>query len=126
MSAFEARVEDRAPPGSELPGVNFAGYLRTESGVGAAARGYVRALKRLKVPTALVDLSGLQINRSEDRSLIEFDQAYPHDLNLVCADVELHFAIMAHLGEDFYKQHYNVGIWAWEIPRFTSKWHNRF
>ena len=33
--------------------VNVSGYLRDESGWGAAARGYVRALRRLGVPTRL-------------------------------------------------------------------------
>ena len=37
-------------------------------------------------------------------------------MNLVCADVELHYAIMAHLGDDFFRDRYNVGIWAWELP----------
>ena len=36
--------------------VNVSGYLRDESGWGAAARGYVRALRRLGVPTGLAAL----------------------------------------------------------------------
>ena len=39
--------------------VNVSGYLRDESGWGAAARGYVRALRRLGVPTGLADFSAL-------------------------------------------------------------------
>src|SRR5437879_133585 len=38
-------------------GVNVCGYLRDESGWGAAGRGYVRALRSLGVPLALGDLS---------------------------------------------------------------------
>src|SRR5437868_1352396 len=74
-------------------GVNFCGYLRTESGVGAAARGYVRALEKAGVPLALLDISDLQTNRSQDCEIRRFDDKHPFDINLICADVELHFSI---------------------------------
>src|SRR5437667_4136001 len=70
-------------------GINFCGYLRTESGVGAAARGYVRALKSAGLPLALLDISDLQTNRSQDRFLDGFGAEHPYDVNLICAHVEL-------------------------------------
>jgi glycosyltransferase involved in cell wall biosynthesis len=119
----------QAPPDKRLQpgnGVNVAGYLRTESGVGAAARGYIRALQELGMPLALCDLSHLQGNRATDQTVSHVDAVHPYDLNLVCADVELHFAIMAELGESFFRDRYNVGIWAWELPRFPQRWYDRF
>ena len=114
-------------PNKAKRGVNLVGYLRTESGVGSAARGYHRALGKLGVPCALNDISGLQGNRSLDASLADqLVRDHPHDINLVCADVGLHYAILAHLGEDFFENRYNVGIWAWELPRFPAKWFDRF
>ena len=107
-------------------GVNVVGYLRTESGVGSAVRAYLRALHRLQMPVALCDVSDLQTNRSEDCSIGRFDATHPHDINLVCADVELHYAIMTHVGEEFFANRYNVGIWAWEQPGFPQKWYDRF
>jgi glycosyltransferase involved in cell wall biosynthesis len=109
-----------------INGINVAGYLRTESGVGAAARGYIRALQELDTPLALCDLSHLQGNRAKDQTVSRMDAVYPYNVNLVCADVELHFAIMADLGENFFRDHYNVGIWAWELPRFPQRWYDRF
>jgi glycosyltransferase involved in cell wall biosynthesis len=109
-----------------MSGVNLAGYLRTESGVGEAARRTLRALRCASLPVALADVSGLQVNRSEDPSLGRFDAGHPHDVNLVCADVELHYALLAHLGEDFFRDRYNVGLWFWEQPRFPRKWFDRF
>jgi len=125
MSAPNPLSESGAP-GSQPNGVNVAGYLRTESGVGAAVRGYVRALRTLGAPLALCDISDLQTNRSDDRTLGSQNDTHHYRTNLVCADVELHYAIMAHLGEAFFLDHYNVGIWAWELPRFPEKWHDRF
>src|SRR5205807_963305 len=107
-------------------GINFCGYLRTESGVGAAARGYVRALEKAGLPLALLDISDLQTNRSQDRSLTKFQAEHPYDVNLVCADVELHYSILEQYGNKFFRNRYNIGIWFWELPRFPKKWFDRF
>lgn len=107
-------------------GVNLVGYLRTESGVGAAARGYVRAVRTLGVPLSLWDVSGLQANRAQDATPLELAQAAPYDVNVVIADVELHYALAAHLGEGFFRGRTNVAVWAWELPRFPAKWSDRF
>ena len=51
-----------------LAGVNVGGYLRTEGGMGAAVRGYLRALRSLAIPVALKDVSAVSGNRAEDRT----------------------------------------------------------
>jgi glycosyltransferase involved in cell wall biosynthesis len=109
-----------------LNGINVAGYLRTESGVGAAGRGYVRAAQALGIPVALRDLSSLSGNRALDATHDRYADRLPYDVNLVCIDVEPHFAALAELGPDFLQGRYNVGIWAWELPEFPQKWHDRF
>src|SRR5437868_6129252 len=77
-------VEHTASP--KLQGVNVWGYLRDESGWGAAVRGYVRALRRLGVPLALYDLSDSSTNRSGDTSLGVIGEPATYDVNLVCID----------------------------------------
>jgi glycosyltransferase involved in cell wall biosynthesis len=106
--------------------MNVAGYLRTESGVGAAARGYVRALRFLNVPVALKDVSDLSANRCEDQSLRIEDPQELYDVNLVCADVERHFAVLSRVGHEFFEDRYNIGVWWWEQPQFPRKWFDRF
>jgi glycosyltransferase involved in cell wall biosynthesis len=109
----------------QATGVNVAGYLRTESGVGAAVRGYVRALEAAGAPVALHDLSGLQVNRSEDRTLAAAGAGGAHDVNLICIDVELHYAALSCLGEEFFRGRHTVGVWAWELPTFPDRWLDR-
>ena len=109
-----------------MNGINVGGYLRTESGMGSAVRGYLRALRSLPLPIALKDVSAVSGNRAEDRTIATFDADHPHDVNLICGDVDLHFAIMSHLGEAFFKDRYNIALWAWELPRFPERWYDRF
>src|SRR5262249_51506455 len=114
------------PAAARTGGGNGCGYLRTENGLGAAVRGYVRALRAAEVPVALADVSDLSGNRAGDDTLAGSAGEYPHDVNLVCGDVEQHFAIRARLGEGFFRGRYNVGLWAWELPHFPERWYDRF
>ncbi len=121
-----ARESDTGVSESSLTGVNVCGYLRNESGLGTAARGYIRALGALRVPIALKDLSKLSVNRSEDRTLAVREGNQLYDINILCANADQHFVIMSHLGEDFFRGRYNIGVWFWELPHFPEKWHDRF
>src|SRR5262245_41624787 len=107
-------------------GINLVGYLRTESGMGTAARRYLRGLTSLGLPHSLWDVSQLQGNRSLDSTSLTLHQAAPYDLSLLCADVELYHTLAAHLGDAFFESGYRVGLWAWELPRFPAKWADRF
>ena len=84
-------------PVDAVDGVNLIGYLRTESGVGAAGRGYARALGALELPVALYDLSSLSGNRAADDTFGGFTDSLPFGVNLVCIDIEPHFAALARL-----------------------------
>jgi SAM-dependent methyltransferase/glycosyltransferase involved in cell wall biosynthesis len=107
-------------------GVNIAGYLRNETGIGAVARGYVAALRSAEVPVALKDFSELSPNRSEDPSLDVFDDVHPHPVNLLCANADQYFVVASHLGEAFLRNRRNIGVWFWELPEFPAEWHDRF
>jgi SAM-dependent methyltransferase/glycosyltransferase involved in cell wall biosynthesis len=109
-----------------LPGVNVAGYLRNETGLGAIARGYVRAMQSLGVPVALKDVSELSPNRSEDPTLTVFDDSHPHPVNLVCVNADQHFVVAAHLTDGFFRNRRNIAVWFWELPEFPEEWHDRF
>jgi glycosyltransferase involved in cell wall biosynthesis len=127
FNAWYDGVEQAAPPGSGgNGGVNVVGYLRDESGLGAAARRYLQALQASEVPVALRDLSELSSNRSEDRTLTAFDSGRLFDINLVCVNAGEHYAAMRHLGEEFFENRYNIGVWWWELPQFPPKWYDRF
>jgi len=106
--------------------VNVSGYLRDESGWGASARGYVRALRRLGVPTRLADFSALTSNRSGDQTCAGGDALPDWDVNLMCIDAGQHFAVLSRTNEDLFDRRYNIGAWAWELPRFPARWYDRF
>lgn len=110
--------------GSDSFGINVCGYLRNESGLGGAARGYVRALERAGIAFSLKDVSDLSVNRSGTDELSD-SGAHPYPVNLVVINADQHF-VVAGSDPDFFAGRYNIGVWAWELPTFPEEWHDRF
>lgn len=117
-----SRLQERNP----VRGVNVCGYLRTESGVGEAARRYIHALRAASVPVALRDLSSISGNRAQDETLGIGEEQTWFDVNLVCVDIDLHYAALYQLGQQFFEERYNIALWWWEQPAFPQKWADRF
>jgi glycosyltransferase involved in cell wall biosynthesis len=104
-------------PAGTLPGVNIIGYLGSSTGVGEISRRYARALKAIGCPLHIVDLSTpLQPNTSICNG----------EINLICCDIDSYFSLRERLGEDLFRNRYNIGIWSWELTSFPEKWHDRF
>jgi glycosyltransferase involved in cell wall biosynthesis len=112
-------------PGRTL-GVNVCGYLRDESGLGTIVRGWTRALQTEGIAVGLRDVSELSVNRSRDTTLGFTDTPTPYPINLVNVNAEQHLVVKQFVGEDFFRDHYNIGVWAWELPTFPAEWHDRF
>ncbi len=123
---FRGGADPRGPAPDGIRGVRVTGYLSDESGWGAAGRGYVRALQEIGCPLAVHDVSAMTGNRSGDSTLDYRSSAAETDVNLVCVDAGQHFGLLSAVGDSFFAGHYNIGAWAWELPRFPDAWYNRF
>ncbi len=107
-------------------GVNVAGYLNAESGVGEAARGYVRGLKRAGIPVALNNVDVAVTSRKSDYHLGEFAQNNPYSINLICVNADQMPAFVDKFGEGYLKDRYNVGVWWWELADFPQAYWESF
>jgi glycosyltransferase involved in cell wall biosynthesis len=105
-------------------GVNVAGYLNTESGMGEAARLSIRSLAAAAVPCALNNVPSRL--RMDDRSYADFSDANPHPFNLVHlnADNMEWFAQMR--GRAYFRDRYTIGYWFWELAEFRADWMRAF
>jgi glycosyltransferase involved in cell wall biosynthesis len=105
-----------------IPGVNVAGYLRSELGVGEAGRAHVRALRAAGAKTALVDVSAGSANRQSDRTFTAFSAGNPYPINLICVNADQVTWFADRVGRDFFAGKYNIGSWWWELPVFPDAW----
>ena len=109
---------------SRKNGLNIAGYLRGELGLGQSARIIFQAA----IPTGL-PITALNSNRSESRQgeiipATDSKIIYPMTISIVNAD---HFEFwIKDIGNDRLEGSTIVGVWAWEIEDFPKHMHSAF
>ena len=123
-SILQPGVVPALPAGSRPEGrpfgVNLAGYLQSEKGVGEAARAVVRALEAAKIPHTLhniVDCGSV----NKDRSYGRFAGDNPYLFNIVQVNAE-DVPRFADARPEFMRGHYNIGYWNWELSTFPEEW----
>jgi glycosyltransferase involved in cell wall biosynthesis len=103
-------------------GVNLAGYLNAESGLGTASRAVARVLEKTDIPFALINIKQ-QWLRSNDKTyshLLNHDNPYFINILHVNADMVPHVA--NRLGARWFRGKYNIGYWYWELDKFPIQW----
>jgi glycosyltransferase involved in cell wall biosynthesis len=105
-------------------GVNVAGYLNTESGMGEAARLSIRSLAAAGVPCALTNVPSRL--RMGDQSYSQFTEANPHPFNLVHLNADNMESFARARGRDYFRDRYTIGYWFWELAEFRADWMGAF
>jgi glycosyltransferase involved in cell wall biosynthesis len=127
----DASAEAVAPDG-DAPVVRVTGYLGHTLGLGAAARGYVRALgaARVQVTTATVPLHHLELpvklaaeyGRHGFEDLVHEGR---HGFEIVAVNADELPDLVARLGEDYFEGP-RIGIWGWETNAIPRRWQRAF
>lgn len=104
-------------------GLNIAGFLTAELGVGESARCMVRAADAVGLETALVPLKLHCKTRLGDQTFTHrLQEENPHAFNIVHLDPPASKDIDHHHGKGFRAEKYNIAYWAWELPEFPDNW----
>lgn len=107
-------------------GLNVAGFLTADLGIGESARCMVRAADAAGLPAALVELKLPCKNpRGDDSFLGRLGGAAAHAVNVVHVDPPAS-RDLDHHHPDLRRGRYNVGYWAWELPEFPDAWVGQF
>jgi glycosyltransferase involved in cell wall biosynthesis len=102
-------------------GVNVAGYLDTESGMGEAARASTRSLEAAVVPVALNNVASRL--RKRDLSYAgAFVDDNPHPFNLVHLNADNMGWFSEQRGRKYFRQRFTIGYWFWELATFREEW----
>jgi len=106
-------------------GVNLAGYLDAELGIGEAARLLSRA-----VAAAGSECSTLRYERTENRRAHAFPETaaagLPFDVSIVCVNADQTPLFARDAGPAFREGRHTVGYWFWEIEEFPRPLHRAF
>ncbi|MGH9268370.1 MAG: methyltransferase domain-containing protein, partial [Acidimicrobiales bacterium] len=113
---------DRAVKGRRRhqPGVNVAGYVFAESGVGEGARSVVAALQQAGVPWRVVPFTATpsrQNSRFDDMG--DADASY--DTSIVCVNADQLRRFATGDGHHLFDGRYTIGLWHWEVEQFPDR-----
>ncbi len=107
-------------------GVNVVGYLRSELGVGEAARLMIAALDARNIPNMPVHGSFVPSSRQgQAYDFVSPDRA-PFPVNLICVNADLLPTFVAETHDDFFAGRYKIGLWWWEVESFPEEWLGAF
>ena len=112
-------VASGSGPGLPL-GVNVAGYLRSELGIGEIARQLVSALDAVGVPALPVGLNAPN-SRQGHHYATAGTERNPFAVNLICVNADGLPAFAEQAGPGFFHGKYNIGFWWWETSSFPEK-----
>jgi len=120
------------PAGGEVPAVRVSGYLNNTLGLGAAARGYVRALSAAGVSVSTISVPlhhltmpdglGAEYGRQGFDAL---SHAGGHAFEIVAVNADELPSFVERLGEEFF-QGPRIGIWGWETSSIPARWRRAF
>ena len=120
---FVPPVLPAPPPRYLQAGVNLAGFLTAELGVGEVARRIAIALRSASVPLATTTFA-----RTSNRTALEFaaDDDARFDTNIVCVNADSWGGFAQHVGPTFFEGRRTIAVWFWETSIFPSMFHSAF
>jgi len=107
-------------------GVNVAGYLEAEVGIGEAARQLIGALDAGRVPVAPI---GMPLAKTRLRHPFPNRPAPsdgPFAVNVICDNAVAVPAFAEWFGASFFEARYSIGMWFWEVSTFPARWDSSF
>lgn len=108
-------------------GVNLIGSIRTETGIGESSRLAANALHSAKIPFGILNFQMNKSTKNKDFTWVKKEIAIPHfNVNLFHVNASHMTSALEHFGSELFKNRFNIGYWAWELPKFPNIWNESF
>ncbi|MEG4518252.1 MULTISPECIES: glycosyltransferase [unclassified Microcoleus] len=108
-----------------IRGMNIAGYINGEFGIGEGVRANIRAAEAAGIPFAINNFTRSP-HRKKDTTYQNFSQDNPYPVNLIQVNADEVATFIKHIGSSYFDKKYNIGFWAWELPAFPPEWQPAF
>ncbi|MEG4575244.1 glycosyltransferase [Microcoleus sp. N3A4] len=106
-------------------GINIAGYINGEFGIGEGVRANIRAAEAANIPFNINNFTRSP-HRKQDTTYQNFNQDNPHPVNLIQINADQVATFIKYTGSSYFENKYNIGFWAWELPVFPPEWQPAF
>lgn len=102
-------------------GINVLGLLTAESGLGEAARGCIRALDAVGIPSSLHDLHIGDIRKANHSLTSRLSHSSPYDVSLIAINADFLSTVYRNK-RSLMDNHYCIGQWSWELSTLPNTW----
>ncbi|MDY7007075.1 MAG: glycosyltransferase, partial [Cyanobacteriota bacterium] len=107
-------------------GINIAGFVKGELGIGEGVRATLRAVETTNIPFVINNIISTP-HRNSDKTYQTFTQENPHPINLFQVNAnEVKTFLKKPTVRQYFTNKYNIGFWAWELPKFPPEWITAF
>jgi glycosyltransferase involved in cell wall biosynthesis/SAM-dependent methyltransferase len=105
-------------------GVNVAGYLKAELGIGEAARKMAETVEVMGEALSMIAYSGTPSRQEHPIGgvLTAGVDDPPYDINIVTINADSTVRFAYDVGGRFFDRRYTIGMWAWEVEEFPEAW----
>lgn len=108
-------------------GINLIGFVRAEMGLGEAARGLASAISAVEIPFGMIDYVRFNTSQMGDtRWLHKLIERPQHAINILHFNGDLLPSVLQDLPRDYCQGRYQIGYWAWELPKLPDNWLDAF
>ena len=109
-----------------FPGVNIAGYVNSEFGLGEGVRATIRALEAVGIPFVINNCTFHTIHKKLDYTYSNFSDKNPYPINIIQVNADMINTFISSAKPEYFKNKYNIGYWVWELPDFPKEWLSAF
>lgn len=112
-----------------MEGINIAGFLTAESGLGTAVRSTVAALKSAGVPYALTDIACTSSRREDMTFADAITNTAPYATSLFHVQPDVAAKAAKEVPEEFWNASMCIAYWVWEssvVPADFALWSRKF
>ena len=109
-------------PSVEL-GINVLGWHKGMFGVGISARCMFDTLKVVNAPVRAVRIYGAREHKHKSTYIKaqDYTRSAESPINIVVANADNVPGILQTYPEKIWEEHYNIGVWAWELSIYPDK-----
>ena len=111
--------------GTYPPGINIAGMVKGEYGVGESSRAYCRANEQSGIPNGVQNVLA-KSHRNQDDSIRLNGSGNPYSVNLMTFSFDYARRFYKDNGRRFFEGHRNIALWYWELEKFPTQFHGNF
>lgn len=107
-------------------GINLAGFVKGEFGLGASSRAIIKAMETAGIPYVVNNIT-IPGHSHLDETVENLSSANPYPVNLIHVNANEACTWFRHRRwQDYFQGRHNVGYWFWELSRFPEEWAHSF